>query len=221
MKSILDKLKSETLQFTWKEEYKLVQREIVRYQRVAEYFNHSGNLLDVGCRHGEFRRFLRNDIEYYGTDFIEKYSEYVPNFIHCDITKNTLPIESNFFHFIYLGEVLEHISNFFFVFEQMYRILKPDGLLVLTVPNNFHIAQAVGIIRYNRYKSKNLEVARVIKSDTHIHSFYEPDLLKISQMIGFKPYDCDRFYNFFGKYKLPELVIFKPFAKFLLYAVRK
>jgi len=115
-----------------------------------------------------------------------------------------------------MGEVLEHISNFFFVFEEMYRILKLNGLLVITIPNNFNIAQAIGIIRYKRYKRKNLDITKVINFDTHIHSFYEPDLLKISQIIGFKPYNCDRFYNFFGKYKLPEWIIFKPLAKFIL-----
>ncbi len=217
----MNKLKSETLKFKWETTINLTEREIVRYKRVAEYFNQSGKLLDVGCRHGLFRNFLNKDIQYYGVDFIEEYKKFVPNFIYCDIAKNPLPIEDSFFDFIYLGEILEHISNFFFVFEEMYRVLKKNGLLVLTVPNNFNLAQAIGIIRYRRYKRKNLDISKIVNSDTHIHSFYEPDLLKISQMIGFKPYDCDRFYNFFGKFKLPEWVIFKPFAKFLLYAVKK
>jgi len=206
--------------FKYKPGHILVNRELVRYKLVANYFKR-GNLLDVGCRSGKFKEFLPKDIEYYGLDFIEEHKNYIHNFFGIDVSKTKVPVEDNFFDNIHLGEVLEHISNFYFVFEEMYRILKPGGTLVLTVPNNFHIAQAIGIIRYKRYKKKNLDIKNVVNSDTHIHSFYEPDLLKISQLIGFKPIDCDRFYNFFGKHKLPESVIFKPFAKFLLYAISK
>lgn len=51
----MDKLKSETLQFIWKRDFNIVPREIVRYSKVAEYFNRQGRLLDVGCRGGSLK----------------------------------------------------------------------------------------------------------------------------------------------------------------------
>ena len=217
----MDKLKNETLKFLWKDDSKLVERELVRYKKVASYITSGGKLLDVGCRGGELRKYVNEKLEYYGTDFIEHYKEFVPNFIHHDITSSNFPKQDNCFDYIYLGEILEHISNFFFVFEEMYRILKPNGLLIITVPNNFNAYQALGVVKYKKYKKKCLDIKRVINADTHIHSFYEPDFLKICQMLGFKPVDADRFSNSYKKIKLPEIPLFKPFAKFILYVARK
>jgi len=74
-------LKNETLKFIYKENHQLTDREIIRYKKVAKYFDNKGRLLDVGCRHGEFRKYLRNDIEYFGVDFIEEYKKIFPIFL--------------------------------------------------------------------------------------------------------------------------------------------
>jgi SAM-dependent methyltransferase len=52
---------------------------------------------------------------------------------------NSNLIGRSFFDFVVCTEVLEHTLNPFRAVEEMFRVLKPGGLLFLTVPFNFRI----------------------------------------------------------------------------------
>lgn len=52
-----------------------------------------------------------------------------------DLTK-PLPIESNSADYVLLMETIEHIPNQTYLLEELARILKPNGLLIITKPNN-------------------------------------------------------------------------------------
>lgn len=218
--NIPDILKKEAEFFASKNKHEINDRELARFNKVCRFFK-NGRLLDIGCNNGAIRRYLNSGIDYWGLDFVEKHKENIDNFIHADISTEKLQLPDNSFENVHLGEVLEHISNFYHVFEEVHRILKPKGRLVITVPNNFSLPQSVSIIMHKKYLSKNLNINNVKNFDTHIHSFYEPDLLKVSQLIGLKPIYCDRFYNKFYNLKLSEVSIFKPFAKFILWIAEK
>ena len=178
-------------------------------------------ILDLGCRNGELQKYLKKNLEYYGVDLVEEYKTYIKNYFIFDITNTKYPFKNDFFDYIYIGEVLEHVSNFFHVFEEAHRILKFGGKLIITVPNNFHIIQAISVINKNRYLKRRLDIDIAKSMGTHIHSLSEVDILKIAQMIGMTPVYCDRFFNIFKTYKLPEFTVFKPFAKFILYIMSK
>jgi len=154
---------------------------------------------------GLLRKFLDNDIKYYGLDFIDKYKNLVPNSFCLDISKERVPVSDNFFDNVCLLEILEHISNFFSAFEEVYRILKPGGRVIITVQNNFNLPQSIGTIKYGRYLKRNLDLKRVENFDTHIHSFFETDFLKISQMISFKQYIMIGFLTCFIQLSCPKL----------------
>jgi SAM-dependent methyltransferase len=47
-----------------------------------------------------------------------------------------LPIESNLADYVLLMETIEHIPNQTFLLQELARILKPNGLLIITKPNN-------------------------------------------------------------------------------------
>jgi SAM-dependent methyltransferase len=58
----------------------------------------------------------------------------------CDITKNNSTIiKDNTFDFVLCTEVLEHTIQPFDAIKEIYRILKPGGILFLSVPCNFRI----------------------------------------------------------------------------------
>lgn len=57
----------------------------------------------------------------------------------ADITKTNLDIPSNEFDYILMTEVLEHTLQPFDAARELYILLKPNGLLFLSVPCNFRI----------------------------------------------------------------------------------
>jgi SAM-dependent methyltransferase len=198
----------------------VLPRDLFRFEYVSKLFI-KGKLLDVGCRTGVLGKYVGRETEYCGCDMFDHYRNFVKTFYLFDITAGPWPIEDNTFDNIHIGEVLEHVSNFFFVFEEMLRVLKPGGRIILTVPNNFNLGQAIRVVNFKGYQRRRLDLNQVKGSGTHIHSLYELDLLKISEMLNMKPIWCDRVYNQVRGVKLPEWSIFKPFASFIAYGMEK
>lgn len=56
-----------------------------------------------------------------------------------DITKYNKVLHDNYFDIIVCTEVLEHTLNPFDATREMYRILKPEGILLASTPFNFRI----------------------------------------------------------------------------------
>ena len=55
-----------------------------------------------------------------------------------DIEKCPWPFKSNSFDTIYAYNVLEHVDNFVKIMEEIYRILKPNGILIVKGPYYMH-----------------------------------------------------------------------------------
>ena len=65
--------------------------------------------------------------------------EYNPDF-HADITNNSsYLIPNEFFNIVVCTEVLEHVYNPFKAVKEIYRILKPGGIVLASTPFNFQI----------------------------------------------------------------------------------
>ncbi|HDZ61451.1 MAG TPA: class I SAM-dependent methyltransferase [Candidatus Pacearchaeota archaeon] len=100
----------------------------------------SKTLLDGGCAWGYGTRFFKKKcINTYGIDpnkdFIkiakERYSHI--KFINCGLEKT--PFQNNFFDVIILNDVLEHVKDEKRVLNEMYRVLKKGGNLIITTPH--------------------------------------------------------------------------------------
>lgn len=99
------------------------------------------NILDIGCYNGTFLSLIKNknnnfygiEASDYGVEECKKKNIQVKQFFFDD--KSTIPFENNFFDIIIAGEIIEHIYDTDFFLEEIYRILKPGGKLLLSTPN--------------------------------------------------------------------------------------
>jgi ubiquinone/menaquinone biosynthesis C-methylase UbiE len=96
-------------------------------------------LLDIGCGSGVQIRELGGIAT--GVDINQKSIDYAnsrntPNakFIVGDATK--LPVESNSVNKVVCAEIVEHLPDPDKVFEEILRVLKPCGKVVITTPND-------------------------------------------------------------------------------------
>lgn len=108
-------------------------------EKVIEIFSKEkiGRVLDLGCGNGDYSKKLKElGFEVIGSDLDEgrfKYKNEV-EFKKCDISEK-LPFLDDFFDYVLLSEVIEHLRNPWFTIEEINRILNNQGKLIISTPN--------------------------------------------------------------------------------------
>lgn len=133
-----------------KEDYNLIADDYARTREfiwdiegLSQFIKEGDKILDLGCGNGRFLKILAGKkVDYVGVDQSEKLIEIAKmvypksNFQATDVFN--LPSPDNFFDKIFCVRAFHHIpskelrSRFL---DEARRVLKPDGLLVLTVWN--------------------------------------------------------------------------------------
>jgi 2-polyprenyl-3-methyl-5-hydroxy-6-metoxy-1,4-benzoquinol methylase len=112
-----------------------------RNQIVTQFLPSSGNLLEIGVWQGEntkafLKKFKGNA---YGMDLSLKIMEKaIPLFKEakaCDVGSDVFPWDDEMFDSCICTEVIEHIFDTDHMLIQIHRILKKEGVLVISTPN--------------------------------------------------------------------------------------
>jgi len=115
----------------------------IRAKKVARHIPPKCEVLDVGCGTGRLIRYLPSECSYVGVDedvaAIEENRRTFPQvgFEVLDICTRTYPFQEQSFDAIVLAAVIEHIDDPLHLMKQLFRILKPDGRLIMTTPSPF------------------------------------------------------------------------------------
>ena len=123
---------------TDKRNYTLIRSNVENiYKQLSELHDNDNNLiLDVApqTHKGTREFFKRCSIETLDID-VNSNSTFLG-----DLCKNNSElIPDNRYDLIFCMEVLEHVTNPFAAAKEIYRMLKPDGLAVVSTPFNFRI----------------------------------------------------------------------------------
>ncbi len=147
---------------------------------LAKKFFSKGKILEVGCGDGFLSRELAENIEnarVFGIDLSKKRIERAKRkngkavFSVGDATN--LRFKDNSFDLTIASEVLEHIPDFKKAVEEIKRVTKKDGKILVSVPNEFNW-------RLGRLST----VKTPIRTPDHINSFNPKNLEKL---FGTKP----------------------------------
>ena len=105
-------------------------------KEVKKFFNNIENkkILDFGCGDGRYKKFISKTNDYTGIDVEE--SGHLNTAKKYDIiwNKKKLPFENDYFDAILMTEVLEHIEDIDTTLKEIYRVLKKNGSILITVP---------------------------------------------------------------------------------------
>lgn len=111
-----------------------------------------GKYLDVGCGRGEIVKAAANlGWNANGCDISEEYVKYAKKDNQVNVfvgTVEELQFEENSFDFITLIEVVEHLYNPLNTINELHRIMKKDGVIYLSTPNEESIYQTFGNLYY-------------------------------------------------------------------------
>lgn len=194
----------------------LMPMEVWRINKVISLIDGKKNLLNIGVGKGALENFLFRkfpDIEYRGTDI----TSFTLNLLQQKYGKsrikfNELPnlkFRSGTFDQVLLLEVIEHIKpqKTFAVFSEIYRVLKPEGKLIVSVPVNEHLEK---LIPSNPNSHMRIYSEEVIRSE-----------LRLSGFSIEKVYRTSAFHNFFKlKHFLNQLLMLREYNNLIILARR-
>jgi 2-polyprenyl-3-methyl-5-hydroxy-6-metoxy-1,4-benzoquinol methylase len=137
-----------------------------------ERFQNRGRLLDVGCGEGTFLQLAqKNGWQVSGTEVSLYAAGYTSNLLKVDIFCGELPDSrylENSFDVVTMWHVLEHVMDPHCYLTEIHRILKPNGLLLLAVPN---LNNLVMQIVYRIFKRRKLKLFSKDEKEVHIYHF--------------------------------------------------
>ena len=108
--------------------------EIIRYEFIANFFKDiKGKFLDIGCCKGGLRKYLPKDTIYFGVDGVNNDFE---NYIKVDLNSKKLPFKDKIFDCINCSAVLEHLFYPLELLQEMKRVIKDDGVVLVSLPND-------------------------------------------------------------------------------------
>lgn len=170
---------------------------------IIEYAKYKSpcSILDIGCRWGgDLQRIatIEKKMDIWGVDLFfdalkaasEKFTKH-QNVSLVQAKGEDLPFKKNHFDIIYTSEVIEHIENVEKFIDGVYRILKKDGIFILTTPSRFNYTHLIGALIPRPFKR---QLRRLIWSgdqgredvNPHVREYLARELKKILQRKKFK-----------------------------------
>lgn len=141
-------------------------------------YSQGGKILDIGCASGCFLSLLNKNWERYGIDISAYISKHASKHANLKIFSGELmdyPCEENFFNAITFLDTLDHTNNPVMNLSIAYRLLKKDGLLIITCGDAESFFAKVMGKRWYLYIPP-----------THLFFFSRTILIRILKSIGFK-----------------------------------
>lgn len=105
-----------------------LNRDLERFADAVGLINgRYDSVLDVGCRDKILKDFLKKDAKYQGIDYKDS------NEILGHNLEYGIPFEDNSFDIVFALDVLEHVENVHFLFDEILRVSKLEA--IVAIPN--------------------------------------------------------------------------------------
>jgi 2-polyprenyl-3-methyl-5-hydroxy-6-metoxy-1,4-benzoquinol methylase len=159
-----------------------------RAQVIAKKYlkdNQSGNFLDIGCGTGYLLNEIKakTDWKVYGVELSTKASDFARHTLKLESVSNTdlsgAEYPDNFFDILHVSEVLEHVPSPVEFMRECRRIIKPEGTMLLSLPNGRSDRQ--GLLDYWRSFAKP-----PCHASGHIYFFSQKSLYLLARDTGFE-----------------------------------
>jgi len=158
----------------------------VRISIVIKLVGQGKKVLDVGCYNGTISSLLAHGNEVHGVDLSEKAVELARQKgieAYVSDAEDKLPFPSAFFDVVFAGEVIEHTFDTDRFLEEIRRVMKPSGSLVLTTPNLASFGRRTMLLI-----GKNPLIEASFKNEAagHIRYFVKDSLFDLLKSHGFQ-----------------------------------
>jgi len=176
--------------------YKIQKKKISIVLNLLEK-HEKGKVLDIGCGDGLISSLIANatGAKVYGVDISrEAVSKAMKNGIIAkvmNVDEDEFPFEKDSFDAVFCGDLLEHLYDTEKLLENVRQILKPNGYLIISVPNiaswyNRGFLLLGFMPTWIESSLKTYTGNPVIKEGVgHIHAFTKRSLTELLRLKGF------------------------------------
>ncbi len=147
--------------------------EQMRFRRAAALARvpAGASVLDVGARDRGLCRVLPADVRYQGIEIDPAFAR--PDVLIHDISQG-IPFPSGSYDFVFCLEVLEHVPNPFGTLSEIHRVLKPGGVLIVSVPNPYHFKEIIW------------HLFRIPDRQGHLYAWTRQTMTRLGELSGFR-----------------------------------
>lgn len=162
---------------------------------IRDEFPKDAAVLDIGCGGGHFLKFLKDGGygHIYGFD-INNYvvfDDIKDRVITGDLNFNKIAFEDKKFDLVTAFQVMEHLENPFHFERECTRLLKPGGMLIMSIPGGKSLWSRLGYLMSNNITGYDLlnDHISFLTEDVFAKTFFK-DFDKIKEIYdgGFIPY---------------------------------
>jgi 2-polyprenyl-3-methyl-5-hydroxy-6-metoxy-1,4-benzoquinol methylase len=160
----------------------LDQREII----MSNLIDKNQKILDLGCGTGNFIKILnKKNKKVEGVEISKKAAQIgLKQGLNIKIADlhSTFPYKRNSFDTVTAGEIIEHIYDTDFFLDEIKRILKPNGYLILSTPNIATLGRRLMLL----FGINPLIETSLDKASGHIRYFTQKSLEELLNKHNFK-----------------------------------
>jgi len=175
-------------------------------------------ILDIGCASGylgvEFKKMGASEVNGIdiSTNQIKEAKKVLDNVFSLDIQEDRIPFNNGYFDIIIFAEVVEHLLYPEKAIEEIKRVLKKDGIVIITTPNFLVFSN-----RIKMFFGKFDYTDTGIFDRGHVHFFSYKSLLKFVKKGGFEIIEENNLIHpkvpkFLGK-MFPKIFVFQVIIK--------
>lgn len=176
--------------------------------------NQGERLLDVGCGSGTLGYFvkkLKRYKEVYGIDLFEKALKIAKKrgllIKKVDLDKSRFPFKRNYFDAATCLDVLEHLIDPRKTIKEIHRVLKTNGILIISTPNMRYWHHLLTLVFKGRFPKTSADTRRY--NGGHLHYFTYKDIEELLKTNGFTTLKKQGVFgkNFMKEFLSPGVII--------------
>jgi 2-polyprenyl-3-methyl-5-hydroxy-6-metoxy-1,4-benzoquinol methylase len=133
-------------------------------------YKKKGMLIDFGCGTGWFLEYARNHYKVAGFEPTKNLAKFTSDLLKIQIESDVRKFKDNSFDIITAFDVIEHVAEPRKTFQEFFRLLKKDGILLIYTPN----ADSIGF-DYMKERQNN------VTPPIHLHYFNKKSINRLAQ----------------------------------------
>jgi len=144
------------------------------------------NILEIGCGEGNTLVELKKQGKakfVAGIDIVDfNQSSKLDRFVLADIETDNINLPDEYFDIIICADVLEHLKDPWKTLEKIKKYLKPNGIIIASIPNIREIRTLASIL----IKGDFQYVDAGILDKTHLRFFCKKNIMELFERTGYK-----------------------------------